>query len=113
MKRILESAGYTVLEASSGENALRICVAYGDAIDLLVTDLRMPKMDGRELTRRALELRPDLRVLVVTGLADEGPLPPEGALTKPFSAGSLLTRVEQLLEGRKTHAPAALHDASR
>ena len=113
MKRILESAGYTVLEANSGENALRICVAYGDAIDLLVTDLRMPKMDGRELTRKALDLRPDLRVLVVTGLADEGPLPSEGALTKPFSAGSLLTRVEQLLEGRKTHAPGALHDAPR
>jgi PAS domain S-box-containing protein len=112
MKRILESVGYTVLEASSGENALRICVAYGDAIDLLVTDLRMPKMDGRELTRRARELRPDLRVLVVTGLADEGPLPSEGALAKPFSAGSLLTRVEQLLEGHKTD-PAALDDASR
>jgi PAS domain S-box-containing protein len=97
IKRILESAGYTVLEANGGDNALAICIAYGDAIDLLVTDLRMPKMDGRELARKVRELRPNLRVLVVTGLADEGPLPSEEALAKPFSAGGLLTRVEQLL----------------
>jgi PAS domain S-box-containing protein len=98
MKRILESTGYQVLEASTGENALRILAAHGDAIDLLVTDLRMPKMDGRELTRRARELRPDLRVLVVSGMVDEGPLPSEGVLAKPFSPGSLLKRVEQLLD---------------
>jgi PAS domain S-box-containing protein len=98
MKRILESAGYQVLEASSGENALRILAAHADAIDLLVTDLRMPKMDGRELMRRGRELRPDLRVLVVSGMIDEGPLPSEGVLAKPFSPGSLLKRVEQLLE---------------
>jgi PAS domain S-box-containing protein len=112
MKRILESAGYTVLETSSGENALHICVAYGDAIDLLVTDLRMPKMDGRELTRRVRQLRPGMRVLVVTGLADEWPLPAE-ALAKPFSAGSLLTRVEQVLAAGRIRPSAALSDAPR
>jgi CheY-like chemotaxis protein len=98
MKRILEAAGYRVLEAASGENALRILAAHGDAIDLLVTDLRMPKMDGREVTRRGREMRPDLRVLIVTGMVDEGPLPSEGILAKPFSPGSLLKRVEQLLK---------------
>jgi two-component system cell cycle sensor histidine kinase/response regulator CckA len=97
MKRILESAGYRVLEASSGENALRICEAHGDAIDLLVTDLRMPKMDGRELMRRARQQREHLRVLMVSGLVDDGPLPSE-VLAKPFSPGSLLRRVEQLLD---------------
>jgi PAS domain S-box-containing protein len=96
IKRILESAGYTVLEANSGQNALHICLAYGDAIDLLVTDLRMPKMDGHELARKVRQLRPHLRVLVVTGLVDEA-LPSEEALAKPFSADSLLTRVEQVL----------------
>jgi two-component system, cell cycle sensor histidine kinase and response regulator CckA len=113
MKRILESAGYTVLEASNGENALRICVAHGDAIDLLVTDLRMPKMDGRELTRRARELRPHMGVLIVTGLADGSPLPSDGVLAKPFSAGGLLARIEQLLEGRKSPAVAAVDEARR
>jgi two-component system, cell cycle sensor histidine kinase and response regulator CckA len=97
MKRILESAGYRVLEASGGENALRICAAHGDAIDLLVTDLRMPRMDGRELMRRAREIRPDLRVLIVSGLLEEGPLPSESVLAKPFSASALLKRVQQLL----------------
>ncbi len=104
MRRILESAGYRVLEASSGENALRICRAHGDAIDLLVSDLRMPKMDGRELTRRARELRPEMSVLLVSGLVDEGPLPTEGVLAKPFSPGSLLRRVEQILEARAAAA---------
>ena len=96
MKRILESAGYRVLEASGGENALRICAAHGDAIDLLVTDLRMPKMDGRELTCRAREIRPGLRVLLVSGLLEEGP-PRRSVLAKPFSATALLKRVQQLL----------------
>jgi two-component system cell cycle sensor histidine kinase/response regulator CckA len=97
MKRILESAGYRVIEAGSAENALRICAAYSDAIDLLVTDLRMPTMDGRELTRRARELRPELPVLVVTGLPDDAPLPSDEVLAKPFSPGSLLRRVDELL----------------
>ena len=97
MKRILESAGYTVIEAGSAENALRICAAYSDAIDLLVTDLRMPAMDGRELARRARELRPELPVLVVTGLLDDAPLPSDEVLPKPFSPGSLLRRVDELL----------------
>jgi DNA-binding response OmpR family regulator len=54
-------------------------------------------MDGRELARRARELRPELPVLVVTGLLDDAPLPSDEVLPKPFSPGSLLRRVEELL----------------
>ncbi len=95
----LRSAGYGVSEAPDPATALRLVGA--DSINLLLTDFAMPGMNGTELARRALDLDPDLRVLIVSGHADieavaaikaDAPL-----LQKPFSADELLAAVEKAL----------------
>jgi nitrogen-specific signal transduction histidine kinase len=63
----LEEYGYTILEAGDGEAALRLCQDYAATIDLLVTDVVMPRMGGRELADRLTALRPRLKVLFVSG----------------------------------------------
>src|SRR5437762_13023122 len=63
VREVLGRQGYTVLEAENGEAALRLCQQYPGAIDLLVTDVVMPKMSGPELARRAAAIRPATRVL--------------------------------------------------
>src|SRR5579872_5588759 len=68
--RVLRHDGYETMLAESGEDALRLLEA-GAAIDLLLTDLRMPDMHGDELARRASLLRRDLKVLYLTGYADD------------------------------------------
>jgi two-component system cell cycle sensor histidine kinase/response regulator CckA len=68
--RVLRNGGYETMLAQSGADALRLLEA-GAAIDLLLTDLRMPEMNGDELARRACLLRPGLKVLYFTGYADE------------------------------------------
>ena len=96
----LAEAGFTVVTAADGQAALELAAA-GTAFDLLLTDLRMPRMDGRELIARLRAERPDLPVVVMTGFP-----PPDGAdalhdgtaplrlLTKPVEIAPL---VEALL----------------
>lgn len=101
MKVTLEQAGYRVLVANDGNEALEI--ARGEqAIDLLVTDVVMPRMGGFELRDRLLELRPSLPVLFVSGYAPgqtrAGNLRPgDVLLEKPFRPQALRTRVAELL----------------
>jgi signal transduction histidine kinase len=71
--RLLGQAGYDVLQASSGDEALRF-FETGRRIDLLLTDVSMPRMSGPDLAIRALQLRPDLRVLFISGYADAAAL---------------------------------------
>lgn len=70
MRRLLQSEGYTVLEAPHGQEALRVARAHAGPIDLLVTDVVMPEMSGQQLARELVSIRPDLRVLFVSGYAD-------------------------------------------
>lgn len=72
LEEMLREAGFAVLLAADGQEALE--VAGREGFDLLLTDLRMPRLDGRELIRRLRAGRPDLPVVVMTGYA-----PPEGA----------------------------------
>ena len=85
---MMTDLGFEVLEADSGEAALRIIENRPD-IDLLLTDIRMPGMDGVELVDRALVLRPDLKVIYVSGYtAPHGRLDAP-LLDKPFNPGEL------------------------
>jgi two-component system cell cycle sensor histidine kinase/response regulator CckA len=105
--RILEAEGYTVLAASSGDAALEICSSYREPIDLLFTDVVMPGMDGRELSRRALAMRPEIHsVLYTSGYeSSEGGEPVEAPgddhfIPKPYVPTQLLAELRRILDAR-------------
>ena len=97
----------TLIEASSGEDAIEL-IAKGVSLDLLITDLRMPDMEGDELARRVRTRDPDLKVLYLTSHADrlfEGKQQlwaDEAYLDKPFTKKGLREAVALLLFGRTT-----------
>jgi two-component system, cell cycle sensor histidine kinase and response regulator CckA len=103
--RILSAAGYRVLAADGGSQALELAAHHEGAIDLLVSDVVMPGMLGKELAERLVDSRPDTRVLYMSGyarpvLASQGTLE-EGValLEKPFTAADLLAAVRERLDG--------------
>ncbi len=103
-REILESLGYTVLEAGHGAEALERSASHGGPIDLLMTDQVMPHIDGRELATRLAAERPETRVLFVSGYAEEdttrGKLPESRVafLQKPYTASALGTKIRRLLD---------------
>jgi two-component system, cell cycle sensor histidine kinase and response regulator CckA len=103
-RRILSRNGYEVLTAANGPEALKIVEHTGQRIDLLLTDVIMPHMLGKELAGRMRELRPGLRVLYMSGyaqpvLASQGTLDPGVILVeKPFSEAALLDHVSEVLD---------------
>ncbi len=105
-KRIMERAGYRVLEASSGEDALSVAADHDGPIHLLVTDVVMPGMNGRELAERLCASMPDMEVLFTSGytadmIAQQGALDPGIRLVeKPFDRKGLLKAIESALHGR-------------
>ncbi len=106
-RRCLESSGYTVLQASSAEEALPIAARHAGRLDLLLTDVIMPGASGPELARRLLELRPGTRVLYVSGYTDAS-MASQGALDngafflqKPFTPETLARKVREVLDARE------------
>ena len=103
-RRVLQGRGYEVLEAASGEEAIRISESTADPIDLLVTDVVMPRLNGPELATRLLVSRPGLKVLYLSGYADDavfrhGILDSSAKfLQKPFSADALARTVRSVLD---------------
>jgi CheY-like chemotaxis protein len=71
VQRMLERLGYAVLPAASGPAALALLSSHTDPIDLLLTDVGMPQMGGRDLAARVAELRPSVRVLYMSGYTDD------------------------------------------
>lgn len=103
MRRLLQSEGYTVLDAPHGQEALRVARNHTGSIDLLVTDVIMPEMSGEQLARELLILRPQLRILFVSGYADSdiyhevaGPRRSH-FLQKPFTPEILGRKVRDIL----------------
>jgi CheY-like chemotaxis protein len=103
--RILTGAGYRVLTADGGAQALELAARHHGQIDLLVSDVVMPGMLGKELAERLVRARPGTRVLYMSGyaqpvLASQGTLEPGVALLeKPFTANDLLAAVRSRLDG--------------
>ncbi|MBK8005107.1 MAG: PAS domain S-box protein [Gemmatimonadetes bacterium] len=100
--RTMRRAGYRTLVAPDGQEALALEAAHPGRIDLLVTDVIMPRVGGRELADRLLARRPDLKILFVSGYTNESPVPEAPAegrafLQKPFTPTELLGRVRALL----------------
>ena len=102
--RSLREFGYHVVEAANGASALATVEQMGTALDVVVSDVVMPGMSGREMGHRIRELRPELPMLFLSGYTGEdvvqrGLLDPEAAfLQKPFSPDVLCHRVRQLLD---------------
>jgi CheY-like chemotaxis protein len=103
---ILQGKGYTVLAASDGEEALRIFQNHEGTIDLLITDVIMPKMNGRELADKLRKIRSDLKVIFTSGytsniIVHHGVLDPGVVfLEKPITAETLLKKVREVLDDR-------------
>ena len=105
--RILTGLGYRVLQAQDGNEALEIARnSNGNGIDLLLTDLVMPKMGGRELAETAVIARPGLKVLFSTGYTDDMVLHHKlierevKLILKPFSRESLARKIREVLDGK-------------
>lgn len=101
--RVLQSAGYRVLEAADGVQAVDLARAHAGPIDLLVTDVVMPGISGREAADAIIAMRPDARVLYMSGYTDDDMLR-HGVLRglvaylpKPFTPDVLLARVREVL----------------
>ena len=100
IRRVLQEDGYSVIEASDGIDAIEIVAREPRRIDLLLTDLGMPRMGGRELARVLKERDPQLSVLFITGYAPEplsAEILSEEHLAKPFTGDDLRVRVRELL----------------
>jgi PAS domain S-box-containing protein len=103
-REILEAHGYTVLEAGSGDGALKRAEEYRGEIGLLLTDVVMPRMSGRELAEHLTLSRPSLRVMFMSGYTDDavvrhGVLATSVAfIQKPFGVENLLAKIREVLE---------------
>ena len=99
----LQRAGFTVLAAADGQAALELAARHAGPLDVLVTDVVMPRLGGPDLAVRLRAGHPDLRVLFISGYTDDaGDLreaagPTGDFLQKPFGAEALVTRVRALL----------------
>jgi two-component system cell cycle sensor histidine kinase/response regulator CckA len=115
--RALRMRGYTVLEAPGGEVALEIVRRHPGAIDLVISDVVMPNMDGPTMVRAATKLRPEMRVIFISGYAEdtfrrnEEKVEDLHFLPKPFGLKQLVAKVKEVLSGAPPRRVAdALHD---
>jgi two-component system cell cycle sensor histidine kinase/response regulator CckA len=108
----LASRGYNVLEAENGECGLRAAEGFAGNIDILITDVVMPGIGGRELAKKLLQLRPGISVLYLSGYTEDavitqGTLGPSNAfLQKPFTLQNLAKKVREVLRARSSPPPA-------
>ena len=104
-RTILEAHGYHVLEAASGAEAHAVAEGHAGQIDLLLSDVVMPGTDGRTLSRQLREVCPNLRVILMSGYAEDifahrGAIAaPLTFIQKPFSPRDLATKVREILDG--------------
>ena len=103
--RALRNKGYKVLEARSGEAALELMGSTAEPIDLLITDVVMPKMDGPGLVREVRETHPDMKVIFISGYTEDSFRQRLDSdtnihfLPKPFSLKQLATKVKEVISG--------------
>ncbi len=105
VRRMIESKGYKVLEARNGREALRVAKQHEGSIQLLLTDVVLPGMNGRVLAERLLRLRPEMKVIFLSGYTDDavtrqgGLIPGSHLLQKPVAPDVLTRKVREVLDG--------------
>ena len=101
---LLQKAGYTILEGKNGPDAIDASDRHSGPIDLLLTDVVMPRMNGRSLYQKLSARRPEMKVLFVSGYTDSALFrhgmtdSPAAILLKPFTPDALLTHVGETLK---------------
>lgn len=114
IKVMLESSSYNILLAHSAESALHFVERDDLAIDLMLTDVMMPEMSGPELAEKVLALRPNIKILFMSGFTDSDVVRVKildralGFLPKPFTSDGLVERIESSLNIRRTAAQKTL-----
>jgi signal transduction histidine kinase/ActR/RegA family two-component response regulator len=103
--KILQRCGYVVLEARDGREGLSVCKAHQGKIDLLLSDVVMPEVGGRDLAQRILTMRPDIKVLFMSGhtqdvILKEGVKAGTAFLQKPFAPTDLAHKVREVLDSQ-------------
>jgi PAS domain S-box-containing protein len=109
LAEVLRLNGYTVMTARHGREALALAESHSGPIDLMITDLVMPQMGGRELAAAMKLARPETRILFISGYSERTTMPlPEGLdfMDKPFTPDALVRRLRQLLDTRPTKLTA-------
>ncbi len=118
--RVLRSKGYEVLEAPSGDSALELLKTKANTVDLLITDVVMPRVDGPTLVKQVREDRPDLKVIFISGYTEDAFRKRLGEdtdvyfLPKPFSLKQLASKVKEVLakdQAAGSDAPAGARQA--
>lgn len=102
-RQILTACGYKVIEGSNGQDGLNLCKTHAGPIDLLVCDVVMPGVNGRELAEGALKLRPGLKIMFMSGHTEdivlkEGIQKGTAFLQKPFLPVALVQKVRATLD---------------
>jgi two-component system cell cycle sensor histidine kinase/response regulator CckA len=101
VRPILQQQGFHVIEASDGAEALKVASAYAEPVDLLLTDVIMPNVNGLVLTQRLLLERPGMGVLYMSGYVEKSLLlathPESILIQKPFTPDALIAAVRQIL----------------
>jgi DNA-binding response OmpR family regulator len=96
----LRATGYTVLEASNGQEASTLCAEKALIINLLITDFGMPLLNGRDLIERVAPLRPAMRIILMTGRDEQTShqMPGVEMLAKPFRLEAVFSMVRRILK---------------
>jgi DNA-binding response OmpR family regulator len=108
-RRALEAQGFNVMCAGDGLQAAAVADTFDGAIDLLITDLVMPRVGGREVAEKLTRDRPTMRVLFVSGYTDDAAIVSDMAdhgaafLQKPFAAGALVVKAREVLDAPSAH----------
>lgn len=103
LHRLVERHGYRALSAMSGKEALRLFDENRDKIDLVITDLMMPEMDGKQLAKELLQRDPSVRILISTGYSEPTDISylleagARGIVMKPYQADKLLVAIQAAL----------------
>jgi DNA-binding NtrC family response regulator len=106
LSTLLERDSYAVLLANDGQHALEVARKHGGVINALVTDYKMPRLDGLQLAKALLAERPEMRVMIMSGrMSNPEALQSCGfpLLPKPFTLTGFLTTLKQCLDGPENH----------
>jgi CheY-like chemotaxis protein len=106
VRHILQADGHVVLAAADGYEALELSRKYAGTIDMLITDVKMPRMDGLELIERLQKERPKMRILIMSGYAGEMRIQESGFpfVHKPFLASFFRSKVREMLGDEGTNS---------